>query len=200
MSLHSWLDHVTSVSSRRRAPRVRTGSLRRRGSARHKPFLEQLEDRTVLSAPYVVNTTADSGPGSLRDAIAEVNTDTSHTLYPSPGNPSVDEIMGRWRDIQKDLLKLARHPNVVAITPNVPVHTSAYEDNTMWQDSTDMSILQNAFDPNTGEITGPAPQAPAIAIVDSGVQARADFGSRLVTQVNLCSLCTDSSNDETARL
>jgi serine protease AprX len=95
----------------------------------------------------------------------------------------------------KDLLKLAKHPHIVAITPNVPVHTSAYEDNTMWQDSTDMSILQNAFDPNTGEITGPAPQAPAIAIVDSGVQARADFGSRLVAQVNMCSLCTDSAND-----
>jgi len=40
----------------------------------------------------VVTTTADSGPGSLRDAINQVNTDTSHTLYPSPGNPSVDEI------------------------------------------------------------------------------------------------------------
>src|SRR2546430_13734961 len=95
----------------------------------------------------------------------------------------------------KDLLKLARHPHIVAITPNVAVHTSAYEDNTMWKDSTDMTILQNAFDPNTGEITGPARQAPAIAIVDSGVQARADFGKRLVAQVNLCSLCTDSAND-----
>jgi len=65
----------------------------------------------------------------------------------------------------------------------------------MWQDSTDMSILQNAFDPNTGEITGPAPQAPAIAIVDSGVQSRSDFGSRLVASVSICSLCTDSAQD-----
>src|SRR5947208_223040 len=95
----------------------------------------------------------------------------------------------------KDLLKLARHPHIVAITPNVPVHTSAYQDNTMWQDSTDMTILQNAFDPNTGEITGPAPKAPALAIVDSGIQSRSDFGSRLVASVNLCSLCTDSVQD-----
>jgi serine protease AprX len=95
----------------------------------------------------------------------------------------------------KDLLKLARHSHISAITPNVPVHTSAYEDNTMWQDSTDMAMLQYTTDPNTGEITGPAPQAPAIAIVDSGVQARSDFGSRLVASINLCSLCTDSSND-----
>src|SRR5919112_2790313 len=41
---------------------------------------------------------------------------------------------------------------------------------------------------------GPAPQAPAIAIVDSGVQARSDFGGRLVASVNLCSLCTDGSS------
>jgi serine protease AprX len=95
----------------------------------------------------------------------------------------------------KDLLKLARNSHIVAITPNVAVHTSAYQDSTMWMDSTDMTILQNSFDPFTGEITGPAPQAPAIAIVDSGVEARADFGSRLVASVKICSLCTDSAND-----
>src|SRR5437588_1958817 len=68
----------------------------------------------------------------------------------------------------------------------------------MWQESTDMTILQYAFNPSTGAITGPAPQAPAIAIVDSGVQARADFGSRLVASVNICSLCapTASGDDE----
>jgi serine protease AprX len=65
----------------------------------------------------------------------------------------------------------------------------------MWQDSTDLSILQNTFDPNTGEITGPAPQAPAIAIVDSGVQSRSDFSSRLVASVKICSLCTDTAQD-----
>jgi hypothetical protein len=43
-------------------------------------------------SPYVVTTTADSGPGSLRDAITQINADTSHALYPSPSNPNVDEI------------------------------------------------------------------------------------------------------------
>src|SRR5438876_3180322 len=95
----------------------------------------------------------------------------------------------------KDLLKLATDSHVAAITRNVTVRATSYQDSTMWQDSTDMSILQNAFDPNTGEITGPAPQAPAIAIVDSGIQSRSDFGSRLVASVNLCSLCTDSAQD-----
>jgi serine protease AprX len=95
----------------------------------------------------------------------------------------------------KDLLKLSHNSHIVAITRNAPVTSAAYLDSTMWQDSTDMSILQNAFDPNTGEITGPAPQAPAIAIVDSGVQSRSDFGNRLVASVKLCSLCTDSAED-----
>jgi serine protease AprX len=95
-----------------------------------------------------------------------------------------------------ELLKLAKNPHVTAITPDAKVKASAYEDSTMWQESTDMSILQNSFDPNTGEITGPAPQAPTIAIVDSGVQQRADFGNRLVAQVNLCSLCTSGNGDD----
>src|SRR3954468_10260845 len=41
----------------------------------------------------------------------------------------------------KDLLKLARNSHVAAITRNVPVRAMAYQDATMWQDSTDMSIV-----------------------------------------------------------
>jgi serine protease AprX len=94
----------------------------------------------------------------------------------------------------KDLLKLARFPHVLSITPNSKTQSAGYEDATMWQDTTDMSILQNSFDPTTGAITGPAPQAPAIAIVDSGVQPRADFGTRLVASVNMCSLCSPTAS------
>jgi serine protease AprX len=95
----------------------------------------------------------------------------------------------------KDLLKLSKNSHVAAITRNVPVRVTEYQDSTMWQDSTDMTILQNSFDPYTGEITGPAPQAPTIAVVDSGVQARDDFGGRLVASVTICSLCTDGADD-----
>jgi serine protease AprX len=95
-----------------------------------------------------------------------------------------------------NLVKLAKNAHVTAITPDVKVKSAGYEDSTMWQDSTDMSLLQNSFDPNTGEVTGPAPQAPTIAVVDSGVQARADFGGRLVAQVNMCSLCSSGNGDD----
>jgi hypothetical protein len=53
--------------------------------------LELLEDRMLLSA-YIVTTTADSGVGSLRDAITQINADTSHSLYASPTDPTKDEI------------------------------------------------------------------------------------------------------------
>jgi serine protease AprX len=95
-----------------------------------------------------------------------------------------------------NLLKLARYPHVTAITPDAKVRASGYEDSTMWQESTDMAILQNSFDPNTGEITGPAPQAPTIAIVDSGVQKRADFGDRLAARVDMCSLCSSGDGED----
>src|SRR5919201_1955826 len=36
---------------------------------------------------------------------------------------------------------------------------------------------------------------PNVAVHDSGVQARADFGNRLVASVSMCSLCTDTSAD-----
>ncbi len=44
----------------------------RRRPAFRRPLLEALEDRTLLSA-YLVTTTADSGPGSLRQAILDAD-------------------------------------------------------------------------------------------------------------------------------
>src|SRR5262249_60346659 len=49
-----------------------------------------------------------------------------------------------------------------------------------------------------GSLTNPAPQAPTIAVVDSGINAnRADFdgGSRVAAQVNLASTTPDSPRD-----
>ncbi|HKI34829.1 MAG TPA: hypothetical protein VKA46_23430, partial [Gemmataceae bacterium] len=84
---------LSGNASRRAAPRRRHAfrcPLGRRPVPR-RLWVEVLEDRTLLS-PYLVTTTADSGAGSLRDAITQVNADISHALYASPSNPSVDEI------------------------------------------------------------------------------------------------------------
>ncbi len=85
--LRNWKRSLESQSSRKQT-RQRKSSVRRMAP---RPRLEALEDRTLLSA-YVVTTTADSGIGSLRDAINQINADTSHALYASPTNPNVDEI------------------------------------------------------------------------------------------------------------
>jgi hypothetical protein len=53
------------------------------GPALRRPFLEALEDRTLLST--LVNTTADSGPGSLRQAILDANAAGTGTA----GNPDL---------------------------------------------------------------------------------------------------------------
>ncbi len=98
----------------------------------------------------------------------------------------------------KDLLKLARHPHVLSITPDAPVASQDVPNSQMWPASTDVAPLWNTTDPWTGEVIGPAPQAPGIAIVDSGVDASkaADFGARVVASVNLSSLDPNATGDQ----
>jgi serine protease AprX len=129
-----------------------------------------------------------------------------------------------------DLLKLRRHPNVFAITPdarlaaaesgsgsdgtssgssgssgsgssdgttsNTLSYASAPMDSEMWRESVRVDQLWALYDPLTG-LEAPAPQAPAIAIVDSGVDASrlADFGTRVVASVNLSSLSPNATGD-----
>ncbi len=92
----------------------------------------------------------------------------------------------------RDLIKLTKRSHVEAITLDQPVRSTAYQDAEMWRGTANVANLWNTFDPNTNTF-GPAPQAPTVALVDSGVDAsRVDeFGSRVLTSVNLCSLCTD---------
>ncbi len=88
MTSFTWLRFLQAIREHATPRKERRN---RKASPGKKLFLEPLEERTVLS-PYIVTTTADSGPGSLRDAITQVNADTNHTLYASATNPSVDEI------------------------------------------------------------------------------------------------------------
>jgi len=98
----------------------------------------------------------------------------------------------------KSLLKLAHNPHILAITPDAALNASGYKDSEMWRDSADIAPLWNTTDPVTGLATGPAPKAPTVAIVDSGVDASkvGDFGSRLLASVNLSSLSPGASGDD----
>ena len=91
----------------------------------------------------------------------------------------------------KNLLKLARHPNVEAITRderlslvgNGDWDVQVPKDAEMWRDSVNAKSLW-------GSLLSPAPQAPAIAIVDTGIDATkvGDFGTRIVARANFSSL------------
>ncbi len=101
----------------------------------------------------------------------------------------------------KDLVKLAKNPHVSAIVPDVQMKTSDYQSAEMWRQSTGVSSLWSkpavtcAKNSRTGLKLDPtcvpapavlAPQAPTIAILDSGIDASkaADFGSRIVARAN----------------
>jgi hypothetical protein len=87
MAFPTWLRSLKARVEINRSSSVRRAPTRRR--ARLRPALERLEDRTVPS-PYVVTTTADSGPGSLRDAITQVNNDTTGQYANSQGTDEID--------------------------------------------------------------------------------------------------------------
>src|SRR4029450_10757578 len=93
----------------------------------------------------------------------------------------------------KRLIHLARSGRIEAITLDKPVGTMGYENAEMWRQSTYVAGLGDLLRPVAGLISGAAPSGPAIAVVDSGVDATkvGDFGSRVVASVSFCSLCKD---------
>jgi serine protease AprX len=98
----------------------------------------------------------------------------------------------------KTLLKLAGRGDVLAITRDTRVVPLEYQNAEMWRESTKVDTLWTGGVLNalTG-LLAPAPQAPAIAIVDSGVQAdNLAFGDRVVASVNLSSLAPGATGDD----
>jgi serine protease AprX len=84
---------------------------------------------------------------------------------------------------------LARIPGI-SVTPDSTVHLDAFNY------STQLWPYADWVAPLWGTPWTPAPQAPTIAIVDSGVQAdRADLAGRVVADVNLTTLPNNSPGD-----
>jgi serine protease AprX len=89
------------------------------------------------------------------------------------------------------ILKLAQEPGILAITPDAQVVTSGLPpyNGQMWPQTSTVDQLWGGSDGS---------RAPAIAIVDSGIDASkvADFGARIVASVNLSSLSPGATGDQ----
>ena len=87
----------------------------------------------------------------------------------------------------RQILRLAQRADIRAITSDAPVVLSGYSSSQRWPY---VAGLHNVWNQPA------ALNAPAIAIVDSGIQAgRSDFGGRVVAEVNLTSILPNSPGD-----
>jgi serine protease AprX len=107
---------------------------------------------------------------------------------------SINGVAGSLTGAQ--LVKLSQNNHVLAITPDVRLKSSDYQSQEVWRDTTGVSSLWGGAGPLGSPLT--APQAPTIAIVDSGIDSSklADFGNRVVAHVDFCSLCPAGSTGD----
>src|SRR5881392_3646715 len=114
---------------------------------------------------------------------------------------SVDRRLGLIDGIALDLRanrldQLAKIPGLT-ITPDAPAHpTGPFSSKQLWATNTGIDKVWNAPVANSTKTQSDLP-VPTIAVVDSGVDASkvADFGGRVVQQVNLSTLPNNSPGD-----
>ena len=131
------------------------------------------------------NVIVQGRPGNNSASIAKdfdgVSGKTKRAFY------SINGVAGSLTGSQ--LVKLASNNHVLAITPDARVKTSGYQSQEVWRQSDGISSLWYTVGA-LGALL-PAPQAPTIAVVDSGIDQSkvGDFGTRVVAHVDFCSLC-----------
>ena len=101
-------------------------------------------------------------------------------------------------DMPASKLKLLASVPGLTITPDSPAHTTgSFSSKQLWVPNTGIDKLWNAPLSAGSSKTQSDLTAPTIAVVDSGVDASkaADFGARVIQQVNLTSLPGNSPGD-----
>jgi serine protease AprX len=131
---------------------------------------------------HVIVQSADGTSGAL-SSISGLAADIRRRLA-SADAVAIDITAGK-------LASLAKKPGLT-ITPDSTVHLSgSLSTNQLWPYASGAAWLWGSW-------SNPAPQAPTIAVVDSGIEAnRPDFdgGSRVAAQVNLSSMTPNSPGD-----
>jgi hypothetical protein len=157
----------------------------------------------------IVQTRGSAGKGRAADAIASA-------LHAHPGKArglkkQFSIISGSAAELTgAQIVDLAARKDVVAITLDAPTTASGNGNGSTPTTSTTLSTCPCAFEgvywPYITGVTGfwqkpgakaaPAPQAPAIAVVDSGVDsANPMFGGRVVKEVTFTSLTPNANGD-----
>jgi serine protease AprX len=121
----------------------------------------------------------ESGSGSLGDLTDPLLGDSSGSDSDSSGTGSAEE-------------------QALVDTTATAVYSAAPQSSEMWRETVHADVLWSAIDLLTGAALESAPQAPTIAIVDSGVDPSkvADFGGRLLASVSVSSLSPGAEGDD----
>jgi serine protease AprX len=123
-----------------------------------------------------------SGASGALDSINGLGADVRRKLD-AANAVAIDITAGKLASLQKK--------SGLTITPDSPVQLTGLTSTQLWPYTSGTAWLW-------GSSSNPAPQAPAIAVVDSGINAnRADFdgGARVAAQVNLTSMTPNSPGD-----
>src|SRR3954451_11820363 len=169
------------------------------GSNDGKPGANQ---QTYVSPGMLVQ--ADKHPNkTLHEIVTSNGGELAKTKIHYPTLGSLDRQLGLIDGISLDLranrlAQLAKIPGLT-ITPDAPAHPtgSTFTSKQLWVPNTGIDKLWNApVAPNSAKTQSDL-TAPTIAVVDSGVDTSkvADFGGRVVQQVNLTTLPNNSPGD-----
>jgi serine protease AprX len=156
-------------------------------------FAGSKEPRATVPGDLI--SAAQANPNAVFDVIVQGS--RGHSSADAAAAASSGKLKRAFRSISGasvqisggELLKLARHPNISSITRDARLRVSAV-DSDLWTSAV-------AAAPTWGTADAAAPQAPAIAVIDSGIDSSKanDFGSRIVARVNFSSLEPDMSGD-----
>ena len=151
-------------------------------------------EKQQAAVPAELLAAAQANPDATFDVIVQGRRDETSDRTTEELKQNGGQMKKAFRSINgaaaavtgKQLLKLANDSHITVITRDDSVRLTGVD----WRDVTNVNQLW-------GDWSSPAPQAPAIAIVDSGIDSSkaSDFGGRVVARANFSSIEPYASGD-----